>query len=356
MTTLQLRIVDECVKCGSITAASEKLNISQPNASASLRKLEAELGFVIFRRINGRLSITDKGYRFLEQARITLDADSAIRSINKGIRPTRLRVGVMNYSIAVDAFIEFCSERDETIPGELMCIDVSPDEGCQLLRDRRLDAIVSLQIKETLPMTEKICEENNFKMIKHGSIPICVRVRKDHPLVLNGMLNGSTRGFQRLDRYPRAEYRNTQQMMLSYTQATSIPFGCSSKIYVDERETRLRLVADTNAYSVGCQIPKSRLEAYGLVSIPTGEQSVLVTLVRNGDDSTPDVSRYLKILSRKLSELRNRKPRTKAQAPAEGSAAPAESPEDGVIDLMETENESDAAEEIAESEPAQENE
>ncbi len=61
----QFEYVQEIARQGSIKVAAEKLYISQQALSESLRSLEAELEFIIFKRTNRGIVLTETGERFL---------------------------------------------------------------------------------------------------------------------------------------------------------------------------------------------------------------------------------------------------------------------------------------------------
>lgn len=61
MDLVQLIQFKAIAECGSITAASEKLHISQPALSMMLRKLEGELGVSLFTRKKNRISLSFAG-------------------------------------------------------------------------------------------------------------------------------------------------------------------------------------------------------------------------------------------------------------------------------------------------------
>ena len=64
---------------GSVTAAAERLNTVQPNVTARLRKLEAELGVVLFNRAHRRLTPTEKAEMLLQHANGILQQVEAAR-------------------------------------------------------------------------------------------------------------------------------------------------------------------------------------------------------------------------------------------------------------------------------------
>lgn len=303
MTFQQLRLVLEAAETGSISAAAENLSISQPNASLSIKKLEGELGYYLFRREGGGIFPTEQGYRFLEHAKSLLDEDAAIRSIGKEAASSRLKLGAMNFTPAVDAFIRFCNEKKDVPHGDYTCINTSSEIGVRFLKERKLDIIISVLLKEMIPLMEKNCRENRLELIKIGTIPICVRLRKNHPLIADGTLDGSAKGFQSLSAFPYVEYVHLEHLMNEYNQVASVPFGCSYKIFVDERDSRLKMLQETDAYNVGIQLSESRMKQYGLVSFPTGREAHLFTCIRKGDENLPDIERYTELLLEESSPI-----------------------------------------------------
>ena len=59
---------------GSVTLASERINISQPSISTAISHLETELGVQLFVRHHAQgLSLTPAGHRLLREAKGLLD-------------------------------------------------------------------------------------------------------------------------------------------------------------------------------------------------------------------------------------------------------------------------------------------
>ncbi|WP_251198593.1 LysR family transcriptional regulator [Anaerotardibacter muris] len=68
----QLRQFDAIARLGTVSAAAESLNISQPALSRSIARLEAELGVSLFERIGRRVVLSRVGNAILEYARAIL--------------------------------------------------------------------------------------------------------------------------------------------------------------------------------------------------------------------------------------------------------------------------------------------
>ncbi|WP_120500092.1 LysR family transcriptional regulator [Roseovarius sp. EL26] len=81
-TLRQLEYFIAAGECGSIAAASEKLNVSSPSISASISQLEAEFGLSLFvrKRAHG-LTLTEAGIRLMEQSAKVLLASSELSSL-----------------------------------------------------------------------------------------------------------------------------------------------------------------------------------------------------------------------------------------------------------------------------------
>lgn len=69
-TLKQIAYFVAAAETGSITLASEKVNISQPSVSSAISGLEADFGIQLFIRHHAQgLSLTNEGHRFLREAR-----------------------------------------------------------------------------------------------------------------------------------------------------------------------------------------------------------------------------------------------------------------------------------------------
>ncbi|MBP2623148.1 LysR family transcriptional regulator [Streptococcus oricebi] len=68
MNIQQLRYVVAIANSGTFREAAEKMYVSQPSLSISVRDLEKELGFKIFRRTSSGTFLTRKGMEFYEKA------------------------------------------------------------------------------------------------------------------------------------------------------------------------------------------------------------------------------------------------------------------------------------------------
>ncbi|NLG02643.1 MAG: LysR family transcriptional regulator [Clostridia bacterium] len=81
MNTLLFQYAVEIEKSGSITKAAQNLYMAQPNLSKAIKDLETELGYEIFKRTAGGISVTDKGGEFLYHAQKMLEQMAEMEKI-----------------------------------------------------------------------------------------------------------------------------------------------------------------------------------------------------------------------------------------------------------------------------------
>ena len=304
MTLLQINLIVEAASKNSVSAAAQELGIAQSNASQTIKKLEEELGFPIFRRTYNGIALTEEGYLFLNEAEKILHADKAIHSISSKENHIRLRVGIINYTPATEAFVRFCNEKKDIDSGDLICVNIGTEEGILRLKERSLDVVVSVLTNESLQKISKACSEYRLSCIPIRQIPVCVRLRKEHPLVLNGILDGTRKCLEQLKNYPYVEYSSLDRILNGSRGNADSPFGCSYVISVDERQTRLQTIAATNGYSIGCPTLQSYSKTYGLVEIPIKSESLnLIYIIRNGDKGIPSIIRYAQFLEDEVNSI-----------------------------------------------------
>lgn len=69
MKILQLEYFIEIVNQNSFTKAARALHISQPSLTATIKKMEAQLGYPLLKRTTKDISITEKGIQFYKHAK-----------------------------------------------------------------------------------------------------------------------------------------------------------------------------------------------------------------------------------------------------------------------------------------------
>ena len=69
MNITELRYIIEIAQCGSVSAASKRLYVAQPNISKAIRSLEEEYQIQLFVRTARGMVPTREGQQFIAQAR-----------------------------------------------------------------------------------------------------------------------------------------------------------------------------------------------------------------------------------------------------------------------------------------------
>ena len=83
MELRQLEYFQMTSRLKNITRAAERLNVSQPNITVAIKKLETELGVQLFDRSQKQLSLTPEGTVFLNRIDLELrNIQDAILEVN----------------------------------------------------------------------------------------------------------------------------------------------------------------------------------------------------------------------------------------------------------------------------------
>ncbi len=97
MDLYQIRYFMTIAETNSFTKAAERLYVSQPSLSAGIKKLEKELGVVLFERGGRRVLLTPAGHFFLEKAENILREYNSALHVIKGFKDRPLlRLGTLH--------------------------------------------------------------------------------------------------------------------------------------------------------------------------------------------------------------------------------------------------------------------
>lgn len=152
MVNLDLyRVFYTVATCGSLTRAAEKLYISQPAVSQSVKQLENQLGVTLFNRTHRGMELSAQGGKLIfdevERALALLgEAENRVLQMKTSAKGT-VRIGasdtIFEYFLA-DKIVDF-HERFPAVKIELMA-DLTPDTIEKLKADRCDIAFVNLPV------------------------------------------------------------------------------------------------------------------------------------------------------------------------------------------------------------------
>ena len=90
MELLQLRYFLETAKNENVTKTAQKFMVSVPSVSASIKKLEQELGSTLFDRSSNRITLNKNGEQFLKSVSVIFtELESARHKISVNVEDTR---------------------------------------------------------------------------------------------------------------------------------------------------------------------------------------------------------------------------------------------------------------------------
>jgi DNA-binding transcriptional LysR family regulator len=139
----QLRYFVAIIETGSVTAAAQRLNVSQPALSTGMRTLEEELGGELLDRKRCALRPTPLGEKFYGRALKILDeCDIAKIEFRRGMTHPKLKIGVLS-TIPILFLIDFKDKFTKTMGNvEISFRDGSVSSLLSWLSSGRIDAAV----------------------------------------------------------------------------------------------------------------------------------------------------------------------------------------------------------------------
>lgn len=161
MTIRHLQIFKAVCDCGGITAAAERLNVTQPSVSLAVRELEAFYGARLFDRMNRGVYPTEAGLLLRRYAEEILASFEEAASVLRGGRAVRrCRVGV-NVS-AAETYLPSIVERirRDAPDVELSVLVKNNAQLDEMLSENRIDFAIYDGATETgarvaLPLAEE---------------------------------------------------------------------------------------------------------------------------------------------------------------------------------------------------------
>ena len=271
MTLQQLTYLVTVADCGNITAAAEKLFISQPSLSAAIHNLEKEMGVTAFVRSNKGVVATREGEELLSFARMLLEqADNMKAHFGSGQRRTpKFSVSCQHYSFAVNAFVDLIKEYDaeqysfvirETQTGEIIedVANGKSEIGVLYLSQHNEEVILKL-IKNNQLRFESL-------YLAGPHVFIC----KDHPLASKDLIQ-----MEDLMPYPYLVYEQGNNNSFYFSEEFLSMLDFPKNIQVRDRATLFNLVIGLNGFTVSSGVIDPELNGSSIIAKPLAVEKTM---------------------------------------------------------------------------------
>ena len=143
---------------GSFSAAAKELFISQPALSASVARLEGELGFRIFDRSTVPLSLTTAGRIYMDSLEEIMESERHMQRRIRQLSETKsetLSIGASAY-IAYDLLPKLCRAFSDRYPDIRLQLNMGSSPGTNNLRDELKQQNLDLLLSHTYDSAEHL--------------------------------------------------------------------------------------------------------------------------------------------------------------------------------------------------------
>lgn len=160
----------------SFSKAAEKLFISQPSLSATVKKLEKELGFKIFDRSKTPVALTPEGEIYYEYLEETIKSETeTLRRIKTLKKPVtqKLSVGGSNY-ISHILLPKICGKFADRFPDTEIRLDMGQTSSVRNLYEKLAEGTIDIMMSHT-------CDKDKFDFVPLFEEKYVIAIRKDAP-------------------------------------------------------------------------------------------------------------------------------------------------------------------------------
>ena len=264
MTLQQLKYLVTVAECKNITAAAEKLYISQTSLSAAIHSLEKEMNVTAFVRSNKGMTVTKEGEELLSFARNLLEQADIMkeRFCTDSNRKPKFCVSCQHYSFAVNAFVDVVNEYDaaeynfilrETQTGEIIddVANGNSELGILYLSESNEEVLCKLFKKNDLVF------EEIFEASPH------IFISKNHPLADKDCIS-----LEDLRPYPYLVYEQGERNSFYFSEEFLSVLDMPKSIEVRDRATLFNLAIGLNGFTVSSGVIDKELNGEDIIAKP----------------------------------------------------------------------------------------
>ncbi len=184
MRNEQLRNFVAVIDCGSINKAAEKLYISQPNLSRSIRALEEEMGKPLLIRNNRGVTLTGTGKIIYYYARSILsqyDVIEQLKTIKEEKVYSQLSVSIASIFLQDDIILKYY-DQVQSAQTHTHLYETTTEDVITNVSSGKSEFGITILNENQLTVLKKMADlrELEIQVLDHG--PMYIHVSSDHPL------------------------------------------------------------------------------------------------------------------------------------------------------------------------------
>lgn len=264
MTLQQLRYAVCIAEEKSMNKAAQKLFITQPTLSGTMRDLEEEIGIQLFYRSNRGVVITPEGEEFLGYARQMVEQYRLLeeRFVQKQNPRQKFSVSMQHYTFAVQAFIAMAKEFGME-DYEFAVHETKTYEVIENVKNQKSELGILYLNEFNEKALQKIFREKELEFHDLFSCGIYVYLWKKHPLAGKKVIT-----FEDLREYPCLSFEQGNNNSFYFAEEVFSTYEYKQIIKADDRATLLNLMVGLNAYTLCSGILCEELNGGEYLAIP----------------------------------------------------------------------------------------
>jgi len=280
MTLQQLKYAITIADKSSMNQAANELFLSQPSLSTSIKDLETEIGFEIFRRTNRGITVTPEGVEFLGYARQVVEQYRLIlhRFVDKTNVKKKFSVSTQHYTFAVKAFVEMVKQfgMDEY---EFAVHETKTYEVIEDVKNFKSELGILYINDFNEKVITKILKENNLEFQELFECSTFVYLWSGHPLANQKIIT-----MKDLDPYPCLSFEQGMNNSFYFAEEVLSTYEYKRIIKANDRGTVLNLMIGLNGYTLCSGIICEELNGgeYRAVPLDSNEVMTIGYITRKG--------------------------------------------------------------------------
>lgn len=272
MTILQLKYAITIANSGSFREAANRLFVSQPALSTTIKELEEEIGVQLFERTNKGIRVTKSGEDFIIYAKEAVSQYKIIedRFIDKDKNKCHFSVSMQHYVFAVHAFSNVVKKYDSQ--KYIFAVkETQTDQVLDDVRDLKSEVGIISYSKNNVKVLKKLLRDYGLIFVPLLIREAYVYVWKEHPLAGEDELSVND-----LAQYPCVSFDQNSKNEFYLSEEALGDYDFDKLIRSSDRATSAELMTSLNGYSIGTgNMVDSQALKEGFVAIKLKEEDPL---------------------------------------------------------------------------------